>query len=111
MTKIEAIIRPSMLEELKKDLSAWVTGLTVTEVNGYGRQRGHTELYRGAEYLADLVPKLKVEVIVPTPLVPRVLDVVQRCVRTPEIGDGKIFVTPIEQAVRVRTGERGEEAL
>jgi len=111
MTKIEAIIRPSKLEELKKALSAWVTGLTVTEVTGCGRQRGHPEHYRGAEYVVDLLPKLKVEVIVPTPLVPRVLDVLQHTVRTPKLGDGKVFLTPVIEAVRVRTGERGEAAL
>jgi nitrogen regulatory protein P-II 1 len=111
MTKIEAVIRPSRLEPLKQALSAWVTGLTVTEVTGCGRQRGHTELYRGAEYVVDLLPKLKVEVVVPTPLVPRVLDVIERCVRTPKLGDGKVFVTPVDEAVRVRTGERGEGAL
>ena len=111
MTKIEAIIRPSKLEKLKKELSAWVTGLTVTEVTGHGRQRGHTELYRGAEYVVDLVPKLKVEVTIPTPLVPRILDVIERSMRTPKVGDGKVFVTPVEDAVRVRTGEHGEAAL
>ena len=111
MTKIEAIIRPSKLDELKKDIAPWITGLTLTEVKGYGRQKGHTEIYRGAEYVIDLVPKLKVEIIVPTPLVPRILDVVERAARTGRIGDGKVFVTPVDEAIRIRTGEEGESAL
>ena len=111
MRIVEAIIRPSKLEELKKDLSPWITGMTVTEVKGFGRQKGHTEVYRGAEYRVDLVPKLKVEIVVPTPLVPRVLDVLQRSCRTRRIGDGKVFVIPVDEAVAVRTGARGEEAL
>jgi nitrogen regulatory protein P-II 1 len=113
VTKIEAIIRPSKLDELKKVLLShpWVTGLTVSEVEGYGRQKGHTTLYRGAEYVTDMLPKLKLEVVVPDPLVPRVLEDVSRWLRTGKIGDGKVFVTRIEAAVRVRTGERGEDAL
>jgi nitrogen regulatory protein P-II 1 len=110
--KIEAIIRPSKLEDVKRALSsAWIAGLTVTEVKGYGRQKGHTELYRGAEYVIDVVPKLKVEIVVPDPLVPRVLHDLERTLRTGRIGDGKVFVEPLEDAVRVRTGERGEDAL
>jgi nitrogen regulatory protein P-II 1 len=111
VTKIEAIIRPSKLEELKKALGPWITGLTLTEVKGYGRQKGHTEIYRGAEYVIDLVPKLKVEIVVPTPLVPRILDVVERSARSGKMGDGKVFVTPVDEAVRIRTGEEGEGAL
>jgi nitrogen regulatory protein P-II 1 len=111
VTKIEAIIRPSKLEQVKKALAAWASGLTVTEVKGYGRQKGHSETYRGAEYVIDFVPKLKVELVVPTPLVPRVLDVIERSARSNRIGDGKIFVSSVEGAVRVRTGEQGESAL
>jgi len=110
--RIEAIIRPSALDEVKKALShEWIAGITVSEVEGYGRQKGHTELYRGAEYVVDMVPKLKVEIVLPDPLLPRILDDLVRWVKTGKIGDGKIFVTTIEEAVRVRTGERGEEAL
>jgi nitrogen regulatory protein P-II 1 len=112
VTRIEAIIRPSKLEDVKKALShAWIAGLTVSEVKGYGRQKGHPELYRGAEYVLDLVPKLKVELVVPDPLVPRVLHDLAASLRTGKIGDGKLFVSRVEEAVRVRTGERGEDAL
>ena len=112
MKRIEAIIRPSKLEDVKKALShAWIAGLTVSEVGGYGRQRGHVEIYRGGEYELDTVPKIKVEIVVPDPLVPRVLHDLASWVRTGKIGDGKIFVTDVEVAVRVRTGERGEAAL
>jgi nitrogen regulatory protein P-II 1 len=112
MKKIEAIIRPSKLDDVKAVLShAWIAGLTVSEVKGFGRQKGHTEIYRGAEYVIDVVPKLKVEIVVPDPLVPRVLHDLERTLRTGKIGDGKIFVTPVDEAVRVRTGERGESAL
>ncbi len=112
MKKIEAIIRPSKLDDVKRALSsAWIAGLTVTEVKGYGRQRGHAELYRGAEYVIDFVPKLKVEIVVPDPLVPRVLHDLERTLRTGKVGDGKVFVGPVDEAVRVRTGERGEDAL
>lgn len=111
MTKIEAIIRPSKLEELRKGLAPWTTGLTVSEVKGASGENRRTEVYRGAEYGVPLVAKLKVEIVVPTPLVPRVLDVVERAARTGRIGDGKVFVSSIEHAVRVRTGEEGESAL
>ncbi len=112
MKKIEAFIRPSKLDDVKQALSSdWIAGLTVTEVKGYGRQKGHTELYRGAEYVIDFVPKLKVEIVVPDPLVPRVLHDLERTLRTGKIGDGKVFVGPLDDAVRVRTGERGEDAL
>lgn len=111
MTKVEAIIRPSKVEEVTRALSAWVEGLTLVEVKGHGRQKGHLELHRGAEYTVDFVPKVKLEVIVPTPLVPRILDLLERTVRTGKIGDGKVFASPVDEAVRVRTGERGEEAL
>lgn len=112
VNKVSAIIKPSQLEEVKRALGAWgVTGLTVSEVKGYGRQHGHGECYRGAEYAIEFVPKLKVEVVVATPLVPRLLDVIMRAARTGKIGDGKVFVTPVEEAIRIRTGERGEGAL
>jgi nitrogen regulatory protein P-II 1 len=111
VTKVEAIVRPSKLDELKTQLSPWIVGVTVTEVRGYGRQKGHAEFYRGAEYTVDLVPKLKLEIVVPTPLVPRVVDVIERAARTKVAGDGKVFVTPVDAAVRIRTGEEGEGAL
>jgi nitrogen regulatory protein P-II 1 len=110
--KIEAIVRPSKLGEVKKALShPWIAGLTVTEVKGYGRQKGHPELYRGAEYAVDMVPKLKIEIVVPDPLVPRLLEDLARWARTGRIGDGKLFVVEVDGAVRIRTGERGEDAL
>lgn len=112
MKKIEAIVRPSKLDDVKKALShPWIAGLTVTEVKGYGRQKGHAELYRGAEYVVDMVPKLKIEIVVPDPLVPRLLEDLVRWARTGRIGDGKIFVLQVDGAVRIRTGERGEDAL
>jgi len=112
VTKIEAIVRPSKLDQVKAALDhAWIAGITVSEVKGYGRQRGHVELHRGGEYQVDMVPKLKIEIVVPDPLVPRVLHELERAVRTGKVGDGKIFVVPIEGAVRIRTGEHGEDAL
>jgi nitrogen regulatory protein P-II 1 len=110
--RIEAIIRPSQLDEVKKALAhEWIAGLTVSEVEGYGRQKGHPSLYRGAEYVIDMVPKLKVEIVIPDPLVPRIVEDLVRWVRTGKIGDGKIFVTTVDEAVRIRTAERGEDAL
>lgn len=113
VTRIEAIIPPAKLDELRAALAGhpWISGLTVGEVKGFGRSRGHGALYRGAEYAVDFVPKVKVELVVPDPLVPRLVHEIERWVRTGRIGDGKIFVTRIEEAVRVRTGERGEDAL
>jgi len=112
MKKIEAIIKPFKIDEVKDALAELgVAGLTVTEVKGFGRQKGHTELYRGAEYSVDFVPKVKVEVAVPEALVGRVVDAIAMTARTGKIGDGKIFVLPLEEAVRVRTGERGDDAL
>jgi nitrogen regulatory protein P-II 1 len=112
MKKLEAVINPFKLDDLKTALSAvGVVGVTVSEVKGYGRQKGGSELYRGAEYSYTFIPKVKVEVVVPAALVGRVIDAVERTVRTGKIGDGKIFVGPVEEAVRVRTGERGEGAL
>ena len=113
MTKIEAIIRPSDLEDVQGLLLAhpWIAGITVSEVKGHGRQKGHPEVYRGAEYAVDLVPKLKVEIVVPDPLVPRLVHELEQALRSGKIGDGKVFVEPVDDAVRVRTGERGEDAL
>jgi nitrogen regulatory protein P-II 1 len=111
MKKIEAIIKPFKLDEVREALSEiGVTGLTVTEVKGFGRQKGHTELYRGAEYVVDFLPKVKVEVIVADGLVERAIEAVEKAARTGKIGDGKIFVTGVEQVVRIRTGESGEAA-
>jgi len=110
--KVEAIIKPFKLDEVKVALSEiGVTGLTVAEVKGFGRQKGHTELYRGAEYVVDFLPKVKVEVVVPDQLTARVVEVIERVSKTGRIGDGKIFVTSIDEVVRIRTGERGEEAI
>ena len=112
MKKVEAIIKPFKLDEVREALSEiGVTGLTVTEVKGFGRQKGHTELYRGAEYVVDFLPKVKVEVIISDTLVERAIDAVVKAARTGKIGDGKIFVTTVEQAVRIRTGESGEAAV
>jgi nitrogen regulatory protein P-II 1 len=110
--KVEAIIKPFKLDDVKQALTeVGVAGLTATEVKGYGRQRGHAELYRGAEYVVDLLPKVKVEVVVPDRMVARVIETIERVTRTGRIGDGKAFVTPADEAVRIRTGERGEDAL
>jgi nitrogen regulatory protein P-II 1 len=110
--KVEAVIKPFKLDEVKKALSEiGVTGLTVTEVKGFGRQKGHTELYRGAEYIVEFLPKVKVEVAVPDALLGKVVEALEVAARTGRIGDGKVFVVPLEEAIRVRTGERGEDAL
>ena len=112
MKKVEAIIKPFKLDEVREGLSEiGVTGLTVTEVKGFGRQKGHTELYRGAEYVVDFLPKVKVEVIIADNLVERALEAIVKAARTGKIGDGKIFVTGVEQVVRIRTGESGEAAV
>ncbi len=112
MKKIEAIIKPFKLDEVREALSEiGINGMTVTEVKGFGRQKGHTELYRGAEYVVDFLPKVKIEVVVSDSLVDQVLDAVLKAARTGKIGDGKIFVTSIEQVVRIRTGETGEGAI
>jgi nitrogen regulatory protein P-II 1 len=112
MKKIEAIIKPFKLDEVRESLAeAGVTGLTVTEVKGFGRQRGHTELYRGAEYVVDFLPKTKVEMIVADQDVERVVEAIVKAARTGKIGDGKIFVSNVEQVVRIRTGETGEAAI
>ncbi len=112
MKKVEAIIKPFKLDEVKEALSAiGVQGITVSEVKGFGRQKGHTELYRGAEYVVDFLPKVKLDIIVSDELVPQVVEAIQRAAKTGRIGDGKIFVLPIEDVVRIRTGERGGDAL
>jgi nitrogen regulatory protein P-II 1 len=112
MKKLEAIIKPFKLDEVREALSeVGVTGLTVTEVKGFGRQKGHTELYRGAEYVVDFLPKVRVEVILADDMVDRAVEAVIRAARTGKIGDGKIFVTPVEQVIRIRTGESGESAI
>src|SRR6266581_3815163 len=112
MKKIEAIIKPFKLDEVREALSeVGITGLTVTEVKGFGRQKGHTELYRGAEYVVDFLPKIKIEVVVPNDQVDRAIDAIVKSARTGKIGDGKIFVTSVEQVVRIRTGETNEAAV
>ena len=112
MKKIEAIIKPFKLDEVREALSdVGVSGLTVTEVKGFGRQKGHTELYRGAEYVVDFLPKIKVEVVLAEALVERAVESIVRAARTGKIGDGKIFVTDVDQVIRIRTGESGEDAV
>ena len=112
MKKVEAVVKPFKLDEVREALSdIGVTGLTVTEVKGFGRQKGHTELYRGAEYVVDFLPKVKVEVIIADTLVERAIEAIIKAARTGKIGDGKIFVTNVEQAVRIRTDESGEAAV
>ena len=112
MKLVTAIIKPFKLDEVREALSAiGVQGITVTEVKGFGRQKGHTELYRGAEYVVDLLPKVKIEAAVADELVERVIEAVEAAARTGKIGDGKIFVSTLEQVVRIRTGETGKDAL
>ena len=112
MKKIEAIIKPFRLDDVKDALqSVGVHGMTVTEVKGFGRQKGHKEIYRGAEYLVDFLPKVKVEIVVKADMVPQVIEKIIAAARTGSIGDGKIFVTPVESAVRIRTGERDIDAI
>ena len=112
MKKIEAIIKPFKLDEVKDALhEVGLTGITVIEAKGFGRQKGHTELYRGAEYVVDFLPKVELEIVIDDDLVERAVEAIQRAARTGRIGDGKIFVTPVEEAIRIRTGERGVEAV
>jgi nitrogen regulatory protein P-II 1 len=112
MKKVECIVQPGKLDQVREGLTQiGITGLTVTEVKGYGRQKGHTELYRGAEYTIDFVPKIKLDVVVAEELVNQVIEVVMENARTGRIGDGKIFVIPVEETVRIRTGERGTDAV
>ncbi len=112
MKKIEAIIKPFKLDDLKEALSTiGIAGLTLTEVKGFGRQKGHTEIYRGAEYVVDFVPKVKVEIVIEASRVDEVIKTIIDSVRTGKIGDGKIFVLPVEEVCRIRTGEKGKEAI
>lgn len=112
MKMITAIVKPFKLDEVREALSnLGVNGLTVTEVKGFGRQKGHTELYRGAEYVVDFLPKVRIEAAVPAALVERAIEAIETAARTGKIGDGKIFITALEQVVRIRTGESGEAAL
>ena len=112
MRKVEAIIKPFKLDEVKEALNEiGIHGMTVTEVKGYGRQKGHKEIYRGAEYVVDFIPKVKIEIVVETELVEKVVNTIQKAAYTGKMGDGKIFVIPVEQAIRIRTGERGKDAL
>ncbi len=112
MKKIEAVVKPFKLDEVKEALhEIGLQGMTVTEAKGFGRQKGHTELYRGAEYVVDFLPKVKIEIIVDDNLVERAIECIQQAARTGRIGDGKIFVTTVEEVVRIRTGERGPDAI
>jgi nitrogen regulatory protein PII len=112
MKKIEAIIKPFKLDDVKEGLTELgVHGMTVSDVKGFGRQRGHTEIYRGAEYTVDFVPKLKLEIVVDSELAPQVVKVIEDKAKTGQIGDGKIFVSPLDEVIRIRTGERGKEAI
>ncbi len=112
MKKIEAIIKPFKLDEVKEALhDVGIKGITVTEAKGFGRQKGHTELYRGAEYVVDFLPKVKIEIVMDDALVDRAIEAIQQAAHTGRIGDGKIFVTPVEEVIRIRTGERGTDAI
>ncbi|KFI24585.1 P-II family nitrogen regulator [Paenirhodobacter enshiensis] len=112
MKKVEAIIKPFKLDEVKEALQdAGIQGLSVIEVKGFGRQKGHTELYRGAEYVVDFLPKVKIEMVLPDEMVETAVDAIIAAARTEKIGDGKIFVSPVDQAIRIRTGETGDDAV
>lgn len=112
MKMVEAIIKPFKLEEVKEALTkAGVQGMTVEEVKGFGRQKGHTELYRGAEYSVDFLPKVKIQVLVPDEKAAQVVETITTAARTGKIGDGKIFITPVEEVIRIRTGEKGPDAI
>lgn len=112
MKKIEAVIKPFRLDEVKEALtSIGVSGMTISEVKGFGRQKGHTELYRGAEYTVDFLPKVKIEVLITDELLPKAIEAILDSAQTGKIGDGKIFVTSVEEVIRIRTNERGEEAV
>jgi nitrogen regulatory protein PII len=112
MKLVEAIVKPFKLEEIKEALTkAGIQGMTVEEVKGFGRQKGHTELYRGAEYSVDFLPKVRLEVLVPDDKAAQVVELITDSARTGKIGDGKIFVTPVDEVIRIRTGERGEDAI
>jgi nitrogen regulatory protein P-II 1 len=112
MKQITAIIKPFKLDEVREAMAAvGITGLTVTDVKGFGRQKGHTELYRGAEYVVDFIPKIKLEIAISDDLVAKVVETIETSARTGRIGDGKIFVIPLDEALRIRTGEKGNEAV
>lgn len=112
MKKVEAIIKPFKLDEVKEALQRiGVQGLTVTEVKGFGRQKGHTELYRGAEYVVDFLPKIKLEIVITDEMVDKAVDAIVEAANTGRIGDGKIFILPLEESIRIRTGERGPDAI
>ena len=112
MKKIEAIIKPFKLDEVKEALhEVGLQGITVIEAKGFGRQKGHTELYRGAEYVVDFLPKLKIELVIPDDMLERAVEAIQQAAYTGRIGDGKIFISSVEEAIRVRTGEKGNEAI
>jgi nitrogen regulatory protein P-II 1 len=112
LKKIEAVIKPFKLEEVKEALDAvGIRGITVSEVKGFGRQKGHTELYRGAEYVVDFLPKIKIELVLPDSMVEKAVDAIVMAAKTGRIGDGKIFILPMDEAIRIRTGEKGEEAV
>jgi len=112
MKMVEAIVKPFKLDEIKEALTkAGIQGMTVEEVKGFGRQKGHTELYRGAEYTVDFLPKVKIQILVGDDKAARVVELISESARTGKIGDGKIFVTPVEEVIRIRTGEKGEEAI
>ena len=112
MKKIEAIIKPFKLDDVKEALNEiGIQGMTISEVKGYGRQKGHKEIYRGAEYVVDFIPKIKIDVVVESGVVEKVVEAIQKAANTGKIGDGKIFILPVEEAIRVRTGERGDDAI
>ena len=112
MKMVEAVVKPFKLDEVKEALTkAGIQGMTVAEVKGFGRQKGHTELYRGAEYTVDFLPKVKIQVLVPDDIAPKVVEAIMDTARTGKIGDGKIFVTDIEEVIRIRTGEKGPDAV
>ncbi len=112
MTKVEAIIKPFKLDDVKEALNKiGVQGMTITEVKGFGRQKGHAELYRGAEYVVDFIPKIKIEIVASDNLIPKIIEIIEKTAKTGKIGDGKIFVYRIDEVVRIRTGEKGESAL
>jgi nitrogen regulatory protein PII len=112
MKKIEAIIKPFKLDEVKEALNEiGIQGMTISEVKGYGRQKGHKEIYRGAEYVVDFIPKVKIEIVVESENIKQIIEKIQQAAHTGKIGDGKVFVSPVEEAIRVRTGERGTEAI
>ncbi len=112
MKKVEAIIKPFKLDDVKEALNEiGIQGMTISEVKGYGRQKGHKEIYRGAEYVVDFIPKIKIEIVLETERTAQVVETIQKAATTGKIGDGKIFVLPVDDAIRVRTGERGDDAI